>query len=172
MAILERSDVGDGWAHGRVGNVVFLYYKASAPNEALERSFGLVDRTIAMHPKGIALVAIFGERVRVPSAPLLRRVVDHLQKNAEQMLIGCTVLEGDGMSAAVKRGAVNLVLTLAGPPYPHRLVRSPAIACDFVAPRAIDDSGAPLGQGALFVAVTALRPRASLPEQELGSASL
>ena len=166
MSTLERSDAGEGWAHGRIGNVVFLCYETSVPEEAVELSFGFIDRSIEKHPGGIALVAMFGERSPVPSAQARQRIASHLKRHAEQLLIGCTVIEGESMSSMVKRVATTMVTTLVKPVYPHRILRSAGAACDYVARKAVGDSGTALAQGTLFAAVTALRPYCSPVEHE------
>lgn len=71
---LERSGGGPDWAHGRIGNVVFLDYRTDVPADAVEHSFELITRTVARHSRGIVLIAVFGEQPRVPTAELRRSI--------------------------------------------------------------------------------------------------
>lgn len=75
----------------------------------------------------------------------------------DRVLIGSTVIEGDSTTTTVKRVATAMVTTVLKPPYPHKTLRSILQACDFVARCAVDDHGAPLAQGALFLTATSLR---------------
>jgi len=154
---LERSAGGPGWAHGRIGNVVFLDYRTDVPADAVAHSFELITRTIAQHSRGIVLIAIFGEQTRVPTAALRRSIAAFLETRRAQLLLGCTVIEGDSVAAIIKRAAVTMMTTLLKPSYPHRTTRTVPVACDLSAPRASDDSGAALSQGSLFAAFAALR---------------
>lgn len=160
MAELELGGVGRGWAHGRLGNVVLLSFVTSAGDEAMDASFPVLDRAVERHPAGIVVLAMFGERARVPPAVTRARVVRHLARHADHLLAGCTVIEGDTMAALVKRAATKLMTALLKSEFPHRTVRSAAAATDYVAPRAVDDSGARVAQGTLFMAATALRTAA------------
>ena len=153
----ERGEAGVGWSHGRVGNVLFLTYQTAAPEYAVDRSFDLIQRGLARHPAGVALVGVFGERVPVPTGPALQKLASQLAQYAPRVVVGSTVVEGESMSALVKRAAVAMMTSILKPGYPHKTVRSVALACDFVASKAVDDTGAPLSQGALFMAATAMR---------------
>lgn len=156
-AIFERSAGGAGWSHWRVGNVVFLTYQTAAPDAAVDHSFELIERVIAQHPSGIVIVGVFGERVPVPSSQGRRAIAARLAPLTPHVLMGCTVIEGESMAAMVKRVATQMMTSVLRVGYPHKTVRSVAMACDYVAQRAVDDAGAPLTQAKLFMAATGLQ---------------
>jgi hypothetical protein len=156
-AAVDQRESGPGWVHGRVGNVVFLIFHSCVSEDGITHSFEVIGRTLARHPSGIALVAIFGERTQVPSAATRRRILSYMGGIAKQLLIGGTVIEGDSVGATVKRVATSMMTTIISPQFAHKTVRSVPLACDYVARCAVDDQGAPLSQGALFLAATGLR---------------
>jgi hypothetical protein len=166
MTSYERGEAGVGWAHGRIGNIVFLTYQAAVPEYAVERSFAVLEHALEVHPAGVGLVGVYGEQVPVPSSPAMKEIARRLAHYAGHLVIGCTVIEGDTVRAIAKRTATSVMTTLLNTRYPHKTLGSLALACDFVAPKAVNDRGARLTQGAVFMAATALR---CLPPTELAA---
>jgi hypothetical protein len=161
---LELGDVGQGWGQGRIGNVVVIVYQSATPNAAVDLSLERIDRAIAKHPAGIALLAIFSQNAPAPSSEARRRISQHLARSAGKLLIGATVIEGTNMRAMATRAATAMMTTILRPPYLHKVLDTAAAACSFVEPKAVDDALASMTAGDILSGVISLR--AAIPSAQ------
>jgi hypothetical protein len=133
-----------------------MTYQGACPTSAVDCAYQLIEQTLALHPTGIILVGAYGEKVPVPSSEERKRIARKLLEYTKHVLMGATVIEGDGMAAMAKRVATSMMYFVVGPGYPHWVTRTLAQACDLVASRAVDDAGAPMSQGRIFTAANAM----------------
>jgi hypothetical protein len=154
---LELCNIGDGWGHARLGNVVIVLHQRSTPDSAIDRSLELIDRAIAKHPTGIALVALFEQGAPAPSSGARRTLSQHLARNASKLATGATIIEGTSMKSMATRTATAMMLLLLRQPCPHKVFDSATTASRYVAPSAVNDASGPLVAEDVLAGIEALR---------------